>query len=260
MGAVPVPASPARWSRRQDVLWIPGTAADSAVAGCLVTDAFFLRVLLALIVAALVVCGVVGPRAVSYGLVVWLFLLGLVRRLSSIVGPGGPLDPLLLVGPSALVVLATSTTARSSFRDRTPLGNLVLGMSALLVLSGVNPLLGLALFPELRQERSLEAQRRRTSRALLAVLLSSTAVAAVLYVTGPWLLPLLFGGGFASSATPLQILLLGQIVNDTTAPLTARLLAAGRPGAASQASAAAAVLTVTGLITLVPSSGSTVPP
>ena len=112
--------------------------------------------------------------------------------------------------------------------------------------------LGLALFPELRRENSADAQRRRTSRALAAVLVSSTGVAAVLAFAGPWLLAFLFGKSFADAATPLRLLLLGQIANDATGPLTARLLAAGRPGAASQASAAAAVVTVVGLVLLVP--------
>jgi O-antigen/teichoic acid export membrane protein len=115
--------------------------------------------------------------------------------------------------------------------------------------------LGLALFPELRRENSMEAQRRRTGRALLVVLLTSTGVAAVLALAGPWLLAFLFGNSFAEAATPLRLLLLGQIANDATGPLTARLLAAGRPGAASQASAAAGVVTVAGLALLVPSLG-----
>jgi O-antigen/teichoic acid export membrane protein len=115
--------------------------------------------------------------------------------------------------------------------------------------------LALALFPELRRERSAAAQRRRTGRALLAVLLASTGVAAVLALAGAWLLAFLFGNGFADAATPLRLLLLGQIANDATGPLTARLLAAGRPGAASQASAAAGVVTVAGLALLIPSFG-----
>ena len=115
--------------------------------------------------------------------------------------------------------------------------------------------LGLALFPELRRERSAEAQRRRTGRALLAVLLTSAGVAAVLALAGPWLLAFLFGDGFADAATPLRLLLLGQIANDATGPLTAHLLAAGRPGAASRAAAAAGVVTVAGLALLVPSFG-----
>jgi O-antigen/teichoic acid export membrane protein len=115
--------------------------------------------------------------------------------------------------------------------------------------------LGLALFPELRRENSADAQRRRTGRALAAVLVSSTGVAAVLALAGPWLLAFLFGKSFTDAATPLRLLLLGQIANDATGPFTARLLAAGRPGAASQASAAAAVVTVVGLALLVPSFG-----
>jgi O-antigen/teichoic acid export membrane protein len=115
--------------------------------------------------------------------------------------------------------------------------------------------LGLALFPELRREQSAEAQRRRTSRALVAVLVSSTGAAAVLAFAGPWLVAFLFGKSFADAATPLRLLLLGQIASDATFPLTAWLLAVGRPGAASQASAAAAIVTVIGLAFLVPRFG-----
>jgi hypothetical protein len=143
MAAVLRPAGPARWSRDRELLWIPVTAVVSAVAGCLVTQAFFLRVMLALIAAAaLVVCAMAVPRAVIYGLVVWLFALGLLRRIVGTIGPGGPLDPLLLVGPVVLATLVISTTPRSKFRGRTPLANLVLAMSALLVLSAFNPLQG----------------------------------------------------------------------------------------------------------------------
>jgi hypothetical protein len=143
MNTVLGPAAPARWSRRQDFPWVPLVAVVSAVAGSLVTQAFFLRVVLAAIAAAaLVICAVAAPRAVIYGLILWLFALGLVRRLVGSLGPGGTLDPLLLVGPVVLAVLVASTAARSSFRDRTPLANLVLALSALLVVSAFNPLQG----------------------------------------------------------------------------------------------------------------------
>jgi O-antigen/teichoic acid export membrane protein len=115
--------------------------------------------------------------------------------------------------------------------------------------------LGLALFPELRRDDSDTARRRRSTRAIAAVLVSSTVVAAVLAIAGPWVLAWLFGSAFASAATPLRLLLLGQIANDATHPLTARLLAGNRPGVASQASAAAAAITVTGLALLVPRFG-----
>lgn len=143
MGAVIGRAVGGRWSRGHDLRWIAVAAVVSAVAGCLVIQAFFFRVVLALIAAAvLVVCAVAAPRAVLYGLVVWLFALGLVRRLVGTVGPSGPLDPLLLVGPVVLATLVASTTARSSFRARSPLANLVLAISGLLVLSVLNPLQG----------------------------------------------------------------------------------------------------------------------
>jgi O-antigen/teichoic acid export membrane protein len=115
--------------------------------------------------------------------------------------------------------------------------------------------LGLALFPELRRDAAPEEQRRRTGRALATVLVCSTLVAAVLALLGPLLLDLLFGSGFAHAATPLRLLLLGQIAKDATSPLTAHLLAINRPSATSQASAAAGIITVAGLLFLVPRSG-----
>jgi hypothetical protein len=143
MGAVLGEAALARWSRRRDLLWVLVTAGVAALTGCLVTQAYFLRVLLAFIAAgALVIFAMAVPRAVIYGLVVWLFCLGLLRRLVGTIGPGGPLDPLLLVGPVVLATLVVSTTARSRFRGQTPLAKLVLAMSALLVLSAFNPLQG----------------------------------------------------------------------------------------------------------------------
>jgi O-antigen/teichoic acid export membrane protein len=115
--------------------------------------------------------------------------------------------------------------------------------------------LGLALFPELRRDDAPEEQRRRTGRALATVLVCSTLVAAVLALLGPLLLDLLFGSDFAHAATPLRLLLLGQVAKDATNPLTAQLLAINRPGATSQASAVAGIITVAGLLFLVPRSG-----
>jgi O-antigen/teichoic acid export membrane protein len=115
--------------------------------------------------------------------------------------------------------------------------------------------LGLALFPELRREGSLEAHRRRTGRALCVVLICSIGVAAVLAMLGPWIIGLLFGPNFSDAASPLRLLLLGQVAKDATSPLNARLLATDRPGAASQASVLAGIITVIGLALLVPRFG-----
>jgi O-antigen/teichoic acid export membrane protein len=135
------------------------------------------------------------------------------------------------------------------------LGLYAVAVTATLVSAPLASSLGFALFPELRRDDLTEVQRQRTGRALAAVLISSTAVATILAVFGPWLLERLFGPAFALASTPLRLLLLGQIANDATHPLAARLLAANRPGAASRASVIAAVITVTGLVLLVPTFG-----
>ena len=115
--------------------------------------------------------------------------------------------------------------------------------------------IGLALFPELRRDESVGAKQRRTHRATYAVFLISSTTAILLAIFGPQILELLFGPAFAQASTPLRILLIGQIANDATAPFTARLLAANRPGTSSKASSAAAMITIAGLIILVPPFG-----
>ena len=135
------------------------------------------------------------------------------------------------------------------------LGLYAVAVTAAGVSSPLASSLSLALFPELRRDDSDEARRRRSARALAAVLVSSTVVAGVLAISGPWLLAWLFGSSFAPAAAPLRLLLLGQIANDATHPLTARLMAANRPGVASQASTIAAILMVAGLGLLVPRFG-----
>jgi hypothetical protein len=135
------PSAAANRSRRRDVLWLGCVAAAAAVAGCLVTQDVAVRALVALVAAAaLVICAVVMPRGVLYGLIVWLFALGLVRRITG--GAGAQLDPLLMVEPLVLGVLVVTSGSRAGPRDRSTLAVLVFVLSVLLVVSAFNPLQG----------------------------------------------------------------------------------------------------------------------
>ncbi len=100
----------------------------------------------ALLLAALpLVIAVVGKstRGTLIGLVVWLIVLGLVRRLIPS-GSGGTVsnDPLLLVGPATLGALFIISAGRGAFRRRTALASSVLLLSALALVEAFNPLQG----------------------------------------------------------------------------------------------------------------------
>jgi hypothetical protein len=135
------PSATANRPWRRDALWLGCAAAAAATGGCLVTQDVAIRALVALVAAAaLVICAVVIPRGVLCGLIVWLFALGLVRRITG--GAGVQLDPLLMVEPLVLGVLVVTSGSRGGPRDRSALAILVFVLSVLLVVSAFNPLQG----------------------------------------------------------------------------------------------------------------------
>jgi O-antigen/teichoic acid export membrane protein len=126
--------------------------------------------------------------------------------------------------------------------------------------SASNPLtagISLALFGNLRED--VEAGRRsaRFRRSVIATALVSTATAVVIGILAPLLLRVAFGSGFAAAATPLRILLAGQVALDLVNAVSTGLYAEGRPGEASRAAVLGGIMTVGGLILLVPRWGIT---
>ncbi len=83
-----------------------------------------------------------APRQAVLGLLVWLAVLGSIRRI--LLGTGTPdgNDPLLLVAPALLAVLVIIAARRGAFRSRTRLTNAVLVLNGLLLLGTINPLQG----------------------------------------------------------------------------------------------------------------------
>lgn len=115
--------------------------AGSLTAGMFAADPRLGRVAFALSVAALVVgLALRSPRSLLLALPVWLAALGLTRRLLSAINPHGEADPLLLVGPLALVLLLGVSMTRLDVR--TPLAKAVLVLSLLVLVGAVNPLQG----------------------------------------------------------------------------------------------------------------------
>jgi hypothetical protein len=95
-------------------------------------------------VAALALVGIASrsPRLLLPATVAWLTALGLTRRLVTELGSGAHLDPLLLVGPLGLALLAVSATRRGAMLGPSRLAKAVLILSLLILLGAANPLQG----------------------------------------------------------------------------------------------------------------------
>lgn len=93
--------------------------------------------------AGLLVLGLafVRPTALLLGTVVWLTVLGMARRLLVNAAPVGNLDPLLLIGPAALILLAFLGLQRQP-RRVSPLSRAVAVLAGLTLLGALNPLQG----------------------------------------------------------------------------------------------------------------------
>ncbi len=130
-------------SLQSDRTWLVASFLGAVIAGKLVSDPAFARIVFAAAFLAVVVAfGLRSPRRLLLAIPVWLIALGLVRRLLAGVAATGPADPLLLVGPFALIVLAFAAADRGAFRERTLLSKLVLLFSVATVLGALNPLQG----------------------------------------------------------------------------------------------------------------------
>jgi hypothetical protein len=96
------------------------------------------------VVAAVFLVGLATRSAVAplLVLIVWLTALGSSRRLVSELAPVTRTDPLLLVSPLVLGLLAAAAIRRGALRERTTLTKGVLALSVLSLLGAVNPLQG----------------------------------------------------------------------------------------------------------------------
>jgi hypothetical protein len=132
------------WGGRSGSLLLLGAAlASSLVIARLVVDPRGIRIAIVAAVAALIVgLAITAPRAWLFGLVTWLACLGLLRRLLAEISPPPHADPLLLVGPLVIGVLAAVAAGRGAFRERTRLANAVLVLSVLAIAGAFNPLQG----------------------------------------------------------------------------------------------------------------------
>lgn len=143
-----IEASNAPWAvgrRRPTTRRLAGAAAVFAVAvGLAVTrspSSGRAAVAACVAMATMVLC-LRFTRACLVGLLVWLPMLGTLRRVFAGVGATSNFDPLLLVGPIVVAALVLIVARGGAFRNRTPLSNGVLVLSGLVGASTVNPLQG----------------------------------------------------------------------------------------------------------------------
>jgi hypothetical protein len=99
-----------------------------------------LRVAVTVELALLAVAiGVVWPERMLYGLVAWLVVLGLVRRLLTLVVAEPAHDPLLLVEPFAVGLLVLGAIRQGAFARRSALATSVAVVTAIIAVSALNP-------------------------------------------------------------------------------------------------------------------------
>jgi hypothetical protein len=124
--------------------WALSIGIAAVVAGVALTRSQWTQVVLLIgVVPFLLAVALRSPRHLVFVLAPWLVALGLLRRLLLGLGShalGG--DPLLLVEPTVVVLLAAVAFGRGAARDRSVLAKGVLALCVLALLEAVNPLQG----------------------------------------------------------------------------------------------------------------------
>jgi hypothetical protein len=114
--------------------------ASLLVVGRLVQEPTHVREVVALATTILILgVGAYSARLLLPTVALWLATLGLVRRLVSEVGVPNRIDPLLLVGPLGLGLIALWSLRRSDVDLRTGLAKAVTALTLLILLGSVNP-------------------------------------------------------------------------------------------------------------------------
>ena len=94
--------------------------------------------------------------------------------------------------------------------------------------------------------------QRLMTTSTLVISLASAGVTAALILTGRWLLPNLFGAGFAAAYPALVILAIGQFINSSTGPLGSFLTMTGNERSALTCTWMAALLNIALNLVLIP--------
>src|SRR5919201_487667 len=132
-----------RRSEIRGAVLVGGTGLAALVAGKMVTQPPRARMLLAVALVGLFsVLALRTPRAVMFAVIVWLALLGTLRRIWAIDYTGSLGDVLLLVAPLVWAALGLVAIHYGALRSCTRLTTAFLALAGLLALSALNPLQG----------------------------------------------------------------------------------------------------------------------
>jgi hypothetical protein len=123
------------------VLPLAGIACAAAGGAVLVGPGGLRLAVAGVALAVVAIIGLTFPRHLLYGLFVWLAGLGLVRRLVPR-ADAAPVDPLLVVGAAALVVLALAAARQGAVRGGSALSKGVLLLALLFCVGAFNPYQG----------------------------------------------------------------------------------------------------------------------
>lgn len=103
--------------------------------------------------------------------------------------------------------------------------------------------------------RVAQGEREVAGQVIRLMLLALASGALLLGVLVPWLIPLLFGSRFGDATLMTWVLLAASLPNGGAAVLGAMLTASGRPGASARGEFLALMITVPGLLLLLPNLG-----
>jgi O-antigen/teichoic acid export membrane protein len=196
-----------------------------------------------------------------------LFTLGLLASpfLKSRSWPRPSLATLRMMFPYAWRTATTGTAVSLTSRldqvvlvTAVPPADLGRYAVAVTIVSVTNPLtsgFSVALFGHLRGESLPDRALQRYRRSVWLTLVVSAVVSLGLAVTARPLLQFAFGAEFASASSAVQLLLPGAVAFNVMGVMTTKLLSDGRPGEASLAALLGAVVTVLGLVVLIPPFG-----
>jgi hypothetical protein len=90
-------------------------------------------------ILAAIVAGIAAPERLLYALAAWLVVLGLVRRLLTLVVPENGHDPLLLVEPAVVALLLMLIARRGVRLQRSALSIAVAATAVIVAVSALNP-------------------------------------------------------------------------------------------------------------------------
>ncbi|MDQ6947497.1 MAG: oligosaccharide flippase family protein [Actinomycetota bacterium] len=115
--------------------------------------------------------------------------------------------------------------------------------------------LPLALFGHQRGDTQADRSTNRYRRSMVATLTVSSCAALILGVLAPIVLRIAFGRDFQQATLSLRILLPGAVAFDLLGLMASKLSADGRVGEVTRAAVVGAVVTIAGLLAVVPRFG-----